>query len=190
MSTLPLYKEMHLAGAFPGHSTKKNSESIKSLIQKYKAEDLMDYGCGKGLQYIEGKLHEEWGIPFEKIRLYDPAVPGLDKGPGGFECYDGVICCDVLEHLEGHELRECIFNVTLRARKFAFFSIATFPAKKRLPDGRNAHLTIMPREWWAGHVMASMFPHTSAEVVLRFDHGDERDANEGSIIGKTLSWRT
>lgn len=173
MSTLSAYVEMHKKGHFPGHSTEKNSEIIKGLIEKYGAKTLLDYGCGKGAQYTELKLHEAWGVPMP--RLYDPAVPGLDKPIGGFESFDGVICNDVLEHLEGEELRAAIFNATLRAVKFCFFSIAMFPAKKTLPDGRNAHVTLQSRDWWTGVLMATRYPYSQATVHVRFDWKDRHE---------------
>lgn len=167
MTTLEMYKQMHAEGHFPGHSTEKNSDAIKSLIDRYKAETILDFGSGKGEQYTVLKLHEKWGVPMPK--RYDPAVPGLDKMPGAFDLFDGVICCDVLEHLEGHELREAIFHASLRATKFCFFSVNVKPAKKLLPDGRNAHLTIQTPEWWTGHIMACQFHNSPAEISVRFD---------------------
>lgn len=168
MSTLNLYKDMHAKGFFPGHSTHKNSSTIKGLIEKHGAKALLDYGCGKGAQYHEGKLHEAWGVPMP--HLYDPAVPGLDTLPNALSAkFDGVICCDVLEHLEVKEAAAVIFNVTIRAGKFAFFSIATYPAKKTLPDGRNAHILLRSEDWWRGFVEATAFD--GPEIVLEFDHG-------------------
>ncbi len=168
MSTLPLYKEMHAQGFFPGHSTAKNSAKIKELIDKHGAQTLLDFGSGKGMQYTEAKLHEQWGVPMPK--LYDPAVPGIDTLPNALaERFDGVICCDVLEHLEQREAIGAIFDATIRARKFAFFSIATYPAKKTLPDGRNAHVLLRSEDWWRGFFDATL--RHAPEVVLEFDHG-------------------
>lgn len=168
MSTLPLYKEMHAKGFFPGHSTKKNSATITALIDKYGAQTLLDFGCGKGMQYHEAKLHEDWGVPMPT--LYDPAVPGIDVLPNALAVkFDGVICCDVLEHLEPKEAAGVIFDVTIRAKGFAFFSIATYPAKKILPDGRNAHLLIRSEDWWRGFMEATA--RSGPEIVLEFDHG-------------------
>ena len=167
MSNLEQYKKMHDQGLFPGHSTAKNSEQIKALIDQYGAKTLLDYGSGKGLQYKEQKLHEAWGV--EMPTLYDPAVPGINMLPNAFRGFNGVICCDVLEHLEGKEIEEAIFNCRLMARKFAFFSISTRAAKKTLPDGRNAHLTIRPADWWRGVFEQHVFVPTKAPVHLVFD---------------------
>jgi len=172
--SVELYRQMHATGHFPGHSTKKNSALIKSLIALHEAVTILDFGSGKGKQYDEDKLHEEWGVP--RPTLYDPAVIGISSLPNAFRPFDGVICCDVLEHLEGDELRHAIFNATLRAKKFAFFSISCRPAKKILPDGRNCHLTIEPPDWWRATIDAHRFKGSlkCPEVSLKFDDGEDK----------------
>lgn len=167
MTNLDLYRQMHEAGHFPGHSTEKWSEVIDRLVKYHGAKTMLDFGSGKGEQYRRLKLHERWGV---SITCYDPAVHGLNKLPNALQPFDGVICCDVLEHLEGDELDHAIFHASIRARMFCFFSVALFPAKKTLPDGRNAHITLESREWWFAKVQTSMFKH-GGKVYIEFDEG-------------------
>lgn len=167
--SLAQYKEMHARGFFSGHSTAKSSDKIKALIDKHNAMTLLDYGSGKGEQYSKQRLHEVWGVP--RPVFYDPAVPGIDTLPSAFRPFDGVICCDVLEHLEGNDLATAVFEATIRAKKFAFFAISIRPAKKTLPDGRNAHLTIQTPDWWRGFVNATAAA-TDAEIALSFDEDE------------------
>jgi hypothetical protein len=169
VSNLDLYKQMHEKGHFPGNSTAKNAAMIGELVKKHGARHILDYGSGKGAQYSELKLHEAWGVT---VGCYDPAVPELSKLPHPMTLFDGVICCDVLEHLEGRDLDVAIFNVTVRAAKFCFFSVATFPAKKLLPDGRNAHLTLESKDWWRAKIDTAKFPWCG-ELVVHFDEGDQ-----------------
>jgi hypothetical protein len=37
-----------------------------------------------------------------------------------------------------------------------WFRIACYPAKKYLPDGRNAHLIVELPEWWRKQLLANM----------------------------------
>jgi hypothetical protein len=148
MSTLDQYRQMHAAGHFSGHSTKKWMPVVSRLCAEFAPTTLLDYGCGKGDQWKT--LTTEWMLPMPT--LYDPAVPGLDVLPN--ERFDGVLCLDVLEHLEGEELNVCISNCLSRANKFVFFGISTRLAKKCLPDGRNCHITVQPLEWWKEKVGA------------------------------------
>ena len=89
-----------------GYDVVKYQDQIKDLVQRYNAKTILDYGCGKGLQYTE-KL--PWGMKngveppldqwttFDKwlgvdVYKYDPCVPGLDISPPVNMKFDGVIC--------------------------------------------------------------------------------------------------
>ena len=62
-----------------------------------------------------------------------------------------------------------MFDASIRAKKFVFFAISTRAAKKTLPDGRNAHLTVQSPDWWQGFVTSVAFE--GPEIVLNFDPG-------------------
>jgi len=153
MNLCDQYKLMHEQGAFKGYSLLPHVEDIAKLVKQYDAKTLLDYGCGKGLQYTEKKAHEAWGgiMP----TLYDPHVRGFDsylhERDPQILMFDGVICTDVLEHID--DSSECDVYMVLKtlfnhAEKFIFLTICTRPAKKNLPDGRNCHLTVQSKEWW------------------------------------------
>lgn len=142
-STIDFYRAMHERGMFPGHSLKAHVETIRGLIVETGSTSLLDYGCGKGFQYNGLRLHEPWGV---MPSLYDPGVPGIDIKPTGK--FDGVICTDVMEHIEESDIDSVLDEIFGYAEKFVFLSICTRPAKKLLPDGRNCHLTVKPEDWW------------------------------------------
>lgn len=135
------YKLMHAAGHFPGHSIVAHVDEIDNLIRKSGSKTILDYGCGKGEQYSIRKLHKFWGV---EPTLYDIAT--YPEKPEG--TFDGVICTDVLEHVPEELVKDTIAELFSYARKFVFMSICTRDAKKTLPDGRNAHLTVRPQQWW------------------------------------------
>jgi 2-polyprenyl-3-methyl-5-hydroxy-6-metoxy-1,4-benzoquinol methylase len=105
-------------------------------VQTYGTTDVLDYGCGKGTLAA--------ALPF-KIREYDPAVPAKAEPP---EPADLVVCTDVLEHIEPDHLDAVLDDLRRVTRKDALLVVATRPAKKTLPDGRNAHLIIEDIAWW------------------------------------------
>lgn len=99
-------------------------------------EDILDYGCGKGT------LAKELG---RTISEYDPAIPGKDAEP---EPHKHVVCTDVLEHIEPECLDEVLQHIASLMQESGLLVVATRPANKKLPDGRNAHLIIEPWAWW------------------------------------------
>lgn len=95
--------------------------------------DVLDYGCGKGYLEIPG------------IHRYDPGIPEYTKQP---EPHDMLVCTDVLEHVEPELLDNVLSHMKSLMRKEGYLTIGCSPAQKKLPDGRNAHLLIMPPEKW------------------------------------------
>jgi hypothetical protein len=106
------------------------------LLARLVSHDVLDYGCGKRL--LEAGL----GFP---TRNYDPGIPGLDARP---DPADVVVCLDVLEHIEPELLDEVLADLARVTRRAGYFTVSVTPATKTLPDGRNAHLIVQPREWW------------------------------------------
>lgn len=145
------YQVMHKSEKyFRGLCTVKHKDVICSMIDTHNATNLLDYGSGKGKQYeFPYSLQNYWGVA---VHCYDPGVPEFLNIP--IEKYDGVICCDVMEHVPETEVRATLQRIFGYARRFVFLSIATVPATKSLPDGRNCHLTVRPRKWWEAQIAA------------------------------------
>ena len=147
------YKEMHVKHDnkrdadrmwFPGKSVKHHLQDIKKIVDLHNAKTLLDYGCGQGLQYSKWNMHNTWGgiLP----TCYDPAVEQFSEKPIGK--FDGVINTDVMEHIAEEDVEFVFKDIFSYADKFVYFSIALFLAKEILPDGRNAHVTVKPIDWW------------------------------------------
>ncbi len=143
------YKKYHAEKDtnYPGDNLKPQLHHIKDLVRDTKSKTLLDYGCGKGLQYTEWRHHEELGV---MPSLYDPAVPEYENLPDG--PFDGVYSTDVLEHIPKEQLPETFEQIFSRADKFVFLSICTKPAIAILPSGENAHCTVEPIEFWVSMI--------------------------------------
>jgi hypothetical protein len=162
---LTLYRRMHAEGerylgippegTFHGVSLAPQASRIRSLIRRTGALSILDYGSGKGQQYIAGcvefsgggvqqNVQDYWDVDY--IYCYDPGYPPYSKLPEGR--FDGVIATDVLEHCPEEDLAWIVAEMFSFARKFVFASIAGFQARKRLPNGENAHCTVKPKQWW------------------------------------------
>ena len=142
---IDLYKQYHnKVDRYPGNSFANGYSEITKLIVETNSKTVLDYGCGKALQYTRHKLHEKWNIGMPT--LYDPAVSGLDKLPDG--PFDGIYSTDVMEHIP-EEIIPSVFEwIFSKANKFVFLGICTRPAVAILPNGENAHCTVQTIDWW------------------------------------------
>jgi len=160
-----LYRAMHEQGdnllgvpaerTFDGRSLPPQVARIKRLIVLTGARIILDYGCGKGGQYGPRKVVDETGGAWpgvidywdaDEVVCYDPAYAPYSTLPEGR--FDGVISTDVLEHCPEEDLPWIVGEIFGFATRFVFANVACYPARKRLPNGENAHCTIKPAEWW------------------------------------------
>jgi 2-polyprenyl-3-methyl-5-hydroxy-6-metoxy-1,4-benzoquinol methylase len=130
-------RRLHETNPNYGTSSAKWAQKVVDLVEMTASRSILDYGCGKG--------HLAATLPQLGIREYDPAIPGKDTEP---EPADLVVCTDVLEHIEPSCLDDVLKHIQSVTRKAAFLNIATRPAVKTLPDGRNTHLIIESESWW------------------------------------------
>lgn len=140
------YRIMHAdpeAAHFPGRSCLPYAWEINRMVREFRCRTLLDYGCGRGLQYSEERVQDWWGV---MPTLYDPAVPEFAAKPSG--PFDGVLCTDVLEHIFEDDLRATLTEIYGLARYAVFFSICCRAARRSLPNGMNCHVTIRREAWW------------------------------------------
>lgn len=129
-----------------GVSGAKWAGLVQDIVTANRCETVLDYGCGKRTL--------SKALPHLLIRNYDPCIPGLDTPP---EPADLVVCGDVLEHIEPDCIDDVLDDLERLTNRVCFVVVATRPAKKTLPDGRNAHILLRDRRWWIG------------EFIRRFD---------------------
>lgn len=160
-----LYRIMHEKGeafigaspamTFSGKSLLPQIARIKHLIERTTARTVLDYGSGKGKQYGPRMFKDESGKQWpsiidywdvDEIACYDPGYEPYSKLPE--TKFDGVISTDVLEHCPEQDMPWIVDEIFSHATRFVFANVACYPARKRLPNGENAHCTIKPLEWW------------------------------------------
>ncbi len=162
---------------FPGFSLDAQVGRIKDLVARTGAQTILDYGCGKGLQYQPRPISDGSGVQWpgvldywdiDEVVCYDPCYGPYSQLPQGK--FDGVISTDVLEHCPEPDVPWIIDEIFGYATRFAFANVACYPARKRLPNGENAHCTIKPVEWWRDLVrdIASRYPGVEWEFWVQF----------------------
>jgi len=125
-----------------GVSGSRSVKTVSQLATLYETMDILDYGCGKR------SLEEALGF---SIKNYDPCIAGLDSDP---EPAEFVVCGDVLEHVEPDYLDNVLDDIQRVTKTVAYLIIATKPAGKTLPDGRNAHLIQEDENWWIPKILS------------------------------------
>jgi len=166
---------------------------IEMIINKEQCRSILDYGCGKALLYSEDKynklkldkqghvlsapLPELWCLDY--FALYDPGYEKHSKLPKGK--YDGVICSDVIEHIDEKDSDWILKEIFSFARKFVFLTIACYEALKKFDNGRNVHVNVQKPEFWKEKLtkLSKDYPHlniyTSLDVIIE----DKNNKNNG-----------
>lgn len=121
-------------------SNKELHPEVKKLLDSNKIQSLLDFGCGKGL--ISNAIKEQY--PTIDLYSYDPITSPIELP----NKVDMIFSSDVIEHIEPEYLDETLDMLFSTATKVQYHLIACNPAKKTLPDGRNAHLIIEKPSWW------------------------------------------
>jgi 2-polyprenyl-3-methyl-5-hydroxy-6-metoxy-1,4-benzoquinol methylase len=168
------YRRMHLTRFYGSSATELHLNMIAELVRANRPKSILDYGCGRSDLvahfYLDGA---------RRIERYDPAIRQFRRLPRG--PFDMVLCCDVMEHIPLGEV-DAVLEEIRSSGKVAVFTISLKPARARLPDGSNAHCTLLTRsEWerWIGSVFGSI-------VVLppRAEHECNIIAGEGASAAR------
>jgi hypothetical protein len=158
---------------FEGSSLIPHISQIRDLAITCGAKTMLDYGSGKGAAYFVPGFYKDPTGRFSTaaealgdltVTCYDPAIPEFSALPDAV--FDGVVCTDVMEHLAEEDVPWVLNEIFAKAKLFVFMTIAAFPAKKSLPDGRNAHSTVRPLGWWKRHILAAR-KHKGCRFVVK-----------------------
>lgn len=136
--------------AFSGNGVLKHRDSLVQFSRARGATSGLDFGCGKGNQYnieMTGGYNLAAELGYTPYK-YDPGVPDFDVLPPLGMVFDIVWCVDVLECVPEQDMDWEVANIAAFARRGLFVTVGSYPSKKTLPNGRNAHITIQDEEWW------------------------------------------
>ena len=152
---------LHAAPRGYGGRGRKWAPVVLALAEQYAATSILDYGCGQGSLVAELRQCDMGPI---RLAEYDPAIKGKDALPS---FADLVNCTDVLEHVEPNRLPTVLTHLRMLTRKVLWLVVSTTDTAKTLSDGRNAHLTIQPAEWWRATVTAAGFAIEPTPIEAR-----------------------
>lgn len=132
-----------------GDDCKNYHNQIRFLMDKYNAKTVLDYGCGKGRQYVNllpyGLPNDQVTEPMtfqtrinaDTVYKFDPCVEEFDIEPIGQQ-FDAVICTQVLGSIPDVDMSWLKDKFMNYATKFVFIGLHNpdklVKSKKRMYD--------------------------------------------------------
>lgn len=156
--TLAQYQEMH--ANYYGASAYLYFDAIAKEVMALNPKSILDFGCGRS-----DLVAHFWKDGARRVAKYDPAIPQYKEMPEGK--FDLVLCTDVMEHIQIHDVDRILNEIKAKSQK-ALFTISMKPARAKLPDGRNAHVTLLNADEWARWV-GSVFGKVHL-IKTQWDH--------------------
>ena len=155
---------LHTAPAGYGGGGYKQLNSVLKFAIETESKSILDYGCGEGT--LKKAIKESGWEHY--VGEYDPAIYHKAVLP---KPADLVVCSDVLEHIERDKICNVLCHIGRLAKKGIYLYIATRPANKFLPDGRNTHLIVEGWKWWQ-QIIEKLLPDLGWGIQSMFVDGE------------------
>ncbi len=169
-------RKMHHDGRFKGTTWLNNLEQFEDAVPDLENKIILDFGCGP-----LGGIRQRYG---EHTVSYDPYVESFQAPPWDEE-FDVVFSSDVLEHMTHREIAEFCQKVADSSANYAYLVVSTRAAKKTLPNGINAHLTVQQADWWFHFVLK----HLGPEFELTWTDSDDLAANASFCVARKEAYQ-
>lgn len=138
---IALYADMHASRFYGSSATELHLGSAAKAVGMVNPRSIIDIGCGRS-----DLIAHFWRDGERRIDRYDPAIHQWRRMPAGR--FDLAFNCDVMEHVPMASVDRVLGEIKEKADK-VFFTISNKLARAKLPDGRNAHVTLLTRGEWA-----------------------------------------
>lgn len=162
MKITPAYLEeqrrLHASPRGYGGRGSKWAPDVTRIARAAGVHSILDYGAGQGTL---GAALREKGF---KVQDFDPAVDAFAAPPREA---DLVTCTDVLEHVEGRFV-EAVLDELRDLGPLVFVVISLVPTAKTLSDGRQAHITLKPRQWWLDMIDMALVEEIENQPAKQF----------------------
>lgn len=163
---------------------------VAQIVQKLEVTHLLDYGCGKQMSLLKGLRTTPCMKTLKTYQAYDPGA-GPEELASDPVPAQMVACIDVLEHIEPDYLDNVLDHLKSLTEVIIFLTIHTGAAQKSLPDGRNAHLTQQPMEWWLPKIWSRFdiqtvqVAHENGFYIIAYAKEGQLDMVDGAAITET-----
>ena len=124
-----------------GYGSYQYADQLRSLVREYNCKTMLDYGCGKGLQYT-GKHNFADLINISQLALHDPAYDQYAVLPDG--TWDIVICLDVLPFIPESDIDSVIELMLSRCNKICVIALQEITHTK----SKKPLVCVKDHAWW------------------------------------------
>lgn len=144
---------------------KKYRYDLRRLFQSLGVRDVLDYGGG-ATEWSQKAVPEGGDLKsflnLTNVTNFEPARNSIVP-----EVRDAVVCFDVLEHVFVADIAYVLDDIFRHADKLVYLVVACYPAKKKLPNGENAHITLRSASWWRGalEMISAQYPDVSYRLI-------------------------
>lgn len=165
---------------FSGKFLRPHGPFVKALVAEHGIKSILDYGCGKGVQYSwvnpenNKTLEEYWGV---EVTKFDPAYEPFSKRPTGK--FDLVICTHVLPTIPVDDLPWFIREVIGYSSKAVYFAEKMGPPKKSVLSTPELHPINWSVEEWLAKLKEHIDPAETRDIHAAFRI---RSKDEGVLI--------
>lgn len=172
-------RQFHLQNkTYSGGGTLAYAEEIKALAEKHNAKTLLDYGCGKGLQYEIGSIINFGAntqtfndyLDLTSVYKFDPCVEQFEVYPPLDAKFDAIIAIQSLSAIPTEDLSIVISHLMNMTTKFCFVGTnLKLGKKKKRGNEIEQEYTLEEiertnRDWWTDQFK----DWQGSELVLKF----------------------
>lgn len=158
------YAQLHEMKHYGDSATELHLDTATKIVRERNPRSILDYGCGRS-----DLVTHFWRDGYRRIVRYDPAIRKYRTMPDGK--FGLVFACDVMEHIPMASVDKVLTEIKDKSAS-ALFTISTKLARARLPDGSNAHCTLLTRSEWTRWIadyfgkVQELPSHSEQELVL------------------------
>ena len=128
-----------------GYGSYQYIEQLRSIVRKYRCKTMLDYGCGKGLQYPPGENNFAQLIGIQDYAMHDPAYDSYAELPSG--TWDLVVCLDVLPFIPESDIDAVIQLMLSRCNKICVIALQDIPEAKKARS-KKPFVCVHDQAWW------------------------------------------
>lgn len=124
-----------------GYGSYQYIDQLQKIVQQHQCKTMLDYGCGKGLQYT-GKNNFADLVGISQYTLHDPAYNQHAILPNG--TWDLVICLDVLPFIPEPDIDSVVELMLSCCNKICVIGLQEITHTK----SKKPLVCVKDHDWW------------------------------------------